>query len=53
MPEKFPSINNIKVDIVGVEKLLKNLETNKASGPDQISNIVLKECSNDLAPILR
>ena len=44
--EKFPSINNIKVDISGVEKLLKNLETKKVSGPDQISNIVLKECSN-------
>ena len=50
--EKFPSINNIKVDISGVEKLLKNLETKKASGPDQLSNIVLKECFNELAPII-
>ena len=50
--EKFPSINNIKVDTSGVEKLLKNLETKKASGPDKISNIVLKECSKELAPII-
>lgn len=49
--EKFPSISNIKVDIFGVEKLLKDLETKKASGPDQISNIVLKECSKELAPL--
>ena len=35
-----------------MEKLLKNLETMKASGPDKISNIVLKECSKELAPIL-
>ena len=42
--EKFPSINNIKVDISGVEKLLKNL--------DSLSNIVLKECSNELATII-
>ena len=35
-----------------MEKLLKNLETKKASGPDKISNIVLKECSKELAPIL-
>ena len=50
--EKFPSINSIKVDISGMEKLLKNLETKKASGPDQLSNIVLKECYNELAPII-
>ena len=50
--ETFPSINNIKMDIFGLENLLKNLETKKASGPDQILKIVLKECSNELAPII-
>ena len=49
---KFPRIQNIKIDISGVEKLLKKLETKKASGPDNISNIVLKECSSEIAPLI-
>ena len=56
MPEmysgKFPSIQNIKIDISSVETLLKKLETKKASGPDNKSNIVLKECSKEIAPLI-
>ena len=32
-------------------KLLKKFNTKKASGPDMISNIVLKECTNEIAPV--
>jgi hypothetical protein len=34
----------------GVEKLLKQLNPSKASGPDGIPNRILKECSKQLAP---
>ena len=34
----------------GVEKLLKQLFPSKASGPDGLPNIILKECSKQLAP---
>ena len=34
----------------GVEKLIKQLNPPKASGPDGIPNIILKECSKQLAP---
>ena len=34
----------------GVEKLLRNLNVSKASGPDNIPNTILKTCSTQLAP---
>ena len=37
-PTKYPSISNITVDEKGVLNLLTKLNTNKASGPDGISN---------------
>ena len=36
----------------GVLKLLKNLNLNKASGPDQISSRFLKTMSSSIAPVL-
>ena len=36
----------------GVLKLLKNLNPNKASGPDQISSRFLKALSSPIAPVL-
>ena len=37
----------------GVGKLLKNIVTSKACGPDNIPKIFLKNCSTHLAPGLR
>ena len=34
----------------GVEKLLRKENTSKAIGPDNISNVILKECANQPAP---
>jgi hypothetical protein len=42
---KYSSIENIKIECKGVEKLLKNINTDKASGPDNISN-------KQLAPVI-
>ena len=42
-------LENMKIDKKGVQKLLQNINPSKASGPDEIPNIVLKECSNELS----
>ena len=47
---KLPDLT-IKTDFV--EKLLKNIVTSKACGPDNIPNIILKNCAVQLAPGLR
>jgi hypothetical protein len=36
----------------GVEKLLKNLDPTKASGPDNISTRILKETATEVVPCL-
>ena len=43
-------ITSIKIDPSGVEKLISNIKPHKASGPDDIPNLVLKNCSKALAP---
>lgn len=39
---KLPALN---ITTEGSEKLLKNIITSKACGPDNIPNIILKNCS--------
>jgi hypothetical protein len=36
----------------GVEKLLQDINPSKASGPDGISNCILKKCASQIAPSL-
>ena len=43
---------NIVITIPGVQKLLKNLKPNKASGPDNIPSKFLRETAAELAPAL-
>ena len=50
--KNIPSIPDIIVSTDGVEKLLKNLNPNKATGPDGISPRVLREFASEIAPIL-
>ena len=45
-------IDNIIIHTPGIEKLLKNLDPKKASGVDEISPRILKEFSQELAPLL-
>ncbi|XP_071133080.1 uncharacterized protein [Mytilus edulis] len=47
------SIPPLKITTDGVEKLLRNIKLFKAIGPDNLPNIVLKNCSKQLAPGLR
>ena len=48
----FPDIHNIEFTIEGVTKLLSNLKSNKAGGPDKIAASLLKEMARELAPSL-
>ena len=53
-PVKHPNIietlQNIKIRVPGVRKLLHDVKVAKAVGPDGIPNLVLKECADQLAP---
>ena len=46
------SINNIVINTEGIVKLLNQLNSNKASGPDNISARFLRETSSEIAPAL-
>ena len=48
----FSSMGHITVDLKGVAKLLDGLKDNKAPGSDVLNARVLKECSNEISPML-
>ena len=48
--QRSTSMPEININVAGVKKLLKELNPNKASGPDGISSRFLKETGNELAP---
>ena len=53
---RIQSKNNIRQIIIDqkcLEKLLTNINLSKASGPDNIPNLILKKCAIHLAPILK
>ena len=45
-------MGDITVDLKGVAKLFDGLNVHKAPGPDGLNARVLKECSNEISPIL-
>ncbi len=47
--EHAPNLSDILITPLEVTSTLQQLNTGKASGPDNINNIVLKELSNELA----
>ena len=49
---KFPDISGLTITVNGVTKLLSNVKPNKATGPDNLPCRLLKEASNEIAPIL-
>jgi hypothetical protein len=56
MPNKGPSpfqpMPDIIVEQKGVTKLLKNLKTEKATGPDSIPAFILKTAAEEISPVL-
>ncbi|XP_030843578.1 uncharacterized protein LOC115924838 [Strongylocentrotus purpuratus] len=49
----FPEMPPIIVDTEGVRKLLRNINTSKAIGPDQVPNQALKLAADEIAPVLQ
>ena len=50
MIKNIPDINHLQVNQQGVFKIVSNLNTSKDIGPDNIPNIVLKDCAAELSP---
>ena len=48
----YPSINSLKIHHDGVLNLLNKINPNKASGPDNIPNLILKNCAKELTPAI-
>ena len=48
----LPRMSDIHITEPGIEKLLRNLNPSKATGPDEIPARVLKECAAALAPVI-
>ena len=48
----YPSIGDLQIHQDGVTKLLKDLNPNKAAGPDNIPCRVLKELAEELSPVI-
>ena len=48
----YSTMEDIKINSKGVDKLLKNLKPHKATGPDSIPSFILKAAADQLAPIL-
>jgi len=49
---RYPNIADLHISTEGVEKLLRNLNISKASGPDQIPCRLLKGLAGEISPIL-
>ena len=47
-----PCIQDTEIKVEGVLKLLSNLDSHKAAGPDEISSMILKDYATYLAPLL-
>jgi hypothetical protein len=50
--EAYPPMPDIHITRNGVEKLLSQLNPNKACGPDGLKPRILKELANEISPIL-
>lgn len=49
---RIPKMEDIEVDETGVLKLLINLDPYKSCGPDRVPVRIMKECAQEIAPLL-
>ena len=42
-----------EITVQGVTKLLEGLNGGKASGPDKLPNLILKNAANEISPFLK
>lgn len=50
---ELPSMPDITITTKDVQALLDRLKSGKASGPDNLPNMVLKQCAAEVAPFLQ
>ena len=50
---KYPVMPEITISSKGILRLLSNLKTDKAAGPDDIKPLVLKELRNGITPVVK
>ena len=50
---EYPTMPEISFNTLGIHKLLLDLDTNKSPGPDSIPAIILKNCADEISPILQ
>ena len=50
--DPIPDISPLNIDLVGVQKLLEDLDAHKALGPDNIPPRLLKDTADLMAPLL-
>ena len=48
-----PVMEDFGISVAGILKLLRNLKPGKAAGPDKLKPILLKELSEEIAPIIQ
>ena len=51
-PSNYPTIPDIQISQEGIIKLLQNIKTHKAPGPDGITPFILKVAAEEIAPAL-
>ncbi|MES9880859.1 MAG: reverse transcriptase family protein [Sedimenticola sp.] len=52
-PSACPIMPDLHISTKGIQTLLKNLKTEKASGPDKLQPLLLKELKDEISPILQ
>ena len=50
---KYPVMPEITISSKGIFKLLSNLKTHKAAGPDDIKPLILKELRNEITTVVK
>ena len=48
-----PLMEDFRISVEGILKLLKNLTPGKAAGPDKLKLLLLQELRNEIAPLLQ
>ncbi|VDH94891.1 Hypothetical predicted protein [Mytilus galloprovincialis] len=48
----YPTMPDINITIQGISKLLLNLKSSKASGPDELTPRLLRELAHEISPIV-
>jgi len=52
-PSTLSAMASITFSVAGIQQQLSLLDSNKASGPDNIHSYILKNCANEISPILQ